>query len=56
MNSPNVIGPDEYHEHVDNNFFTNYLVKWHLRLALDIMEWLRQHAPAKADELTERLS
>ena len=36
-----VIGPDEYHEHVDNNFFTNYLVKWHLQLALDIMEWLR---------------
>ena len=51
----NVIGPDEYHEHVDNNFFTNYLAKWHLRVALDLMEWLRQHAPTKADELTERL-
>jgi kojibiose phosphorylase len=51
----NVIGPDEYHEHVDNNFFTNYLVKWHLLLALDIMAWLRQRDPAKAAELTERL-
>jgi kojibiose phosphorylase len=51
-----VIGPDEYHEHVDNNFFTNYLVKWHLQVALDLMEWLRYHAPAKADELAERLS
>jgi len=50
-----VIGPDEYHEHVDNNFFTNYLAKWHLQLALDIMAWLRQRAPAKAFELTERL-
>ena len=30
----NVIGPDEYHEHVDNNFFTNYMAKWHLQLAL----------------------
>jgi trehalose/maltose hydrolase-like predicted phosphorylase len=51
-----VIGPDEYHEHVDNNFFTNYLVKWHLQRALDIMEWLRHHEPTKAAELTERLA
>jgi len=51
-----VIGPDEYHEHVDNNFFTNYLAKWHLQLALDIMKWLRQHEPTKAAELTERLA
>lgn len=28
-----VIGPDEFHEHVDNNAYTNFLVKWHLRLA-----------------------
>jgi len=51
----NVIGPDEYHEQVNNNFYTNYLVKWHLQLALDILEWLRQHEPVKATELTERL-
>jgi kojibiose phosphorylase len=52
----NVIGPDEYHEHVDNNFFTNYMAKWHLQLALDILAWLRKHDPAKAAELTERLA
>lgn len=51
----NVIGPDEYHEHVDNNFFTNYLVLWHLRLAFHILDWLRQRDPAKAAELSERL-
>ena len=28
-----VIGPDEFHEHVDNNAYTNFMVKWHLRLA-----------------------
>ncbi len=27
-----VIGPDEYHEHVDNNAFTNYMAAWNLRL------------------------
>jgi kojibiose phosphorylase len=51
-----VIGPDEYHEHVDNNFFTNSLVKWHLQLALHILEWLRHREPTKAAELTERLA
>src|SRR4029453_11039450 len=49
----NVIGPDEYHEHVDNNFFTNYLAKWHLQVALDLIEWLRQHAPPKGEGRTE---
>ena len=28
-----VIGPDEYHEDVDDNAFTNVLVRWHLRAA-----------------------
>jgi len=37
-----VIGPDEYHEHVDNNAFTNYLVAWHLRTAADLVDWLQQ--------------
>ncbi|KPL12148.1 hypothetical protein AMJ85_01905 [candidate division BRC1 bacterium SM23_51] len=30
-----VIGPDEYHEHVNNNAFTNYMAAWNLRLAAD---------------------
>lgn len=36
----NVIGPDEYHEHVDNNAFTNELAAWHLETAADLAEWL----------------
>jgi len=27
-------GPDEIHTHIDNNAFTNYLVRWHLRRAV----------------------
>jgi kojibiose phosphorylase len=50
-----VIGPDEYHDHVDNNFYTNYMAKWNLRTALEVLEWLKTNAPAKAQELTERL-
>jgi beta-phosphoglucomutase len=35
-----VIGPDEYHEHVDNNAFTNVMVRWHLEHALEMHRWL----------------
>ncbi len=30
-----VIGPDEYHEPVDDNAFTNVMARWNLRRALD---------------------
>ena len=50
-----VIGPDEYHEHVDNNFYTNYLLRWHLRLALSLLDWLAATAPDKRADLVTRL-
>jgi kojibiose phosphorylase len=50
-----VIGPDEYHEHVDNNAYTNRLAQWNLQAAFNVLDWLREHAPAKADELIARL-
>jgi kojibiose phosphorylase len=50
-----VIGPDEYHEHVDNNAYTNRMAQWNLQTALEMLEWLKQHAPEKAEELIERL-
>ncbi|HLE27547.1 MAG TPA: glycoside hydrolase family 65 protein, partial [Anaerolineales bacterium] len=51
-----VIGPDEYHEHVDNNAYTNCMAQWNLQTALDTLEWLRGRAPTKAAELAEELS
>ena len=51
----NIIGPDEYHDHVDNNAFTNRIAQWHLETALTSLDWLRDHAPQKADQLTQRL-
>jgi trehalose/maltose hydrolase-like predicted phosphorylase len=50
-----VIGPDEYHDHVDNNAYTNYMARWNLETALEILEWLRANVPSKAEELTQRL-
>jgi kojibiose phosphorylase len=50
-----VIGPDEYHDHVNNNAYTNRLAQWNLQTALEALAWLRQHAPDKAVELSRRL-
>lgn len=49
------IGPDEYHENIDNSVFVNRMVVWHLQTALDVLDWLRQHAPADAERLTNAL-
>jgi kojibiose phosphorylase len=50
-----VIGPDEYHDHVDNNAFTNRMAQWNLETAFDVLAWLRREHPQKAQELVERL-
>jgi trehalose/maltose hydrolase-like predicted phosphorylase len=42
-----VIGPDEYHEGVDDNAFTNVMARWHLRRAAALVE---RDGPAGAEE------
>ena len=44
----NVIGPDEYHDRIDDNAFTNAMAKWHLETALEVLAWLERAAPRKA--------
>jgi trehalose/maltose hydrolase-like predicted phosphorylase len=51
-----VIGPDEWHEHVNNNAFTNYMARWNIQIALDALQWLDSAAPDKAEELVQRLN
>jgi kojibiose phosphorylase len=36
-----VMGPDEFHSHIDNNAFTNRLAQWHLRQAVALYDDLR---------------
>jgi len=50
-----VIGPDEYHDHVDNSAFTNRMARWNLETALSTLTWLRAHRPAAAARLTASL-
>ena len=42
-----VTGPDEYHERVNNNAFTNRMVKECLRISLDAMEILQNRDPRR---------
>ena len=50
-----VIGPDEYHEHVDNNTYTNYMCKYVLDHACSFYDSLANEHHEKFNELTSRI-
>jgi kojibiose phosphorylase len=50
-----VVGPDEFHEHVDNNAYTNYLVRWHLLQAAHVYADLAVTHARALDDLSERM-
>lgn len=50
-----VMGPDEFHSHVDNNAFTNYLAQWHLHRAVAAYRQLAQENPEHLAELSARI-
>ena len=51
-----VIGPDEYHERVDDNAFTNAMVARNLRCAAQAVAATRARQPAAWDRLRSRLA
>jgi len=50
-----VIGPDEYHETIDDNAFTNVMARWNLRRAVEVADVLRQRWPACWAALSRRI-
>jgi trehalose/maltose hydrolase-like predicted phosphorylase len=50
-----VIGPDEYHEDVDDNAYTNVLARWNLARALDAVALLRARWPEHAATMVVKL-
>jgi len=50
-----VIGPDEYHEHVDDNAYTNVMARWNIRRALDVAALLRERWPERWASLSSQL-
>lgn len=50
-----VTGADEYHERVNNDAYTNYMVQLTLRTAIEVADYLTQHHPARCKELFDKL-
>jgi len=50
-----VVGPDEYHEGVDDNAYTNVLARWNIKRALEALAWLEGVDRDRAVELKKRL-
>jgi trehalose/maltose hydrolase-like predicted phosphorylase len=50
-----IIGPDEYHDHVDNNAYTNALARWNLQTALGLYSWLKDNHASAWKKLNHRI-
>ena len=50
-----VVGPDEYKEHVDDNAFTNHMAAWNIRKALEYCAELKAGKPELYAKLDEKL-
>jgi trehalose/maltose hydrolase-like predicted phosphorylase len=50
-----IIGPDEYHEHIDDNAYTNVMARWNIRRALEVALLLKQRWPARWATLATRV-
>lgn len=50
-----VIGPDEYHETIDDNAFTNGMARWNIERGLEMAGLMRTRWPDRWAELAERL-
>jgi kojibiose phosphorylase len=51
----NVIGPDEYHESVDDDAFTNAMAAWTLEFALQVTDWMRGSDRGSWTKLARRI-
>lgn len=50
-----VIGPDEYHEDIDDNAFTNVMARWNIQRALEVAALVRERWPQRWTALSSRL-
>jgi len=51
-----VLGPDEYHENVDNNSYTNYLSEYALEKAAYLYYRLKLEDPQRLDSILEKIN
>lgn len=51
----NVVGPDEYKEHADDNAFTNYMAHWNMGIAMEYYHKLKEERKEIFDRLNQKL-
>jgi trehalose/maltose hydrolase-like predicted phosphorylase len=51
-----VIGPDEYHEGVDDNAYTSGLAQWNIERGLEVADLLRSRWPEHSTRLEQQLA
>ena len=51
----NVTGPDEYSEHINNNTFTNYMVKWQLNKTIHFSGWIKANQSEVWKKVTSKI-
>lgn len=50
-----VTGPDEWHEPVDNNCYTNYLAKWNIEKGFEMLDMLKDNHYREYEDITNRI-
>lgn len=50
-----VVGPDEYREHVNDNAFTNYMAHWNMEKAMEYYQLLKDEKSEIFERLNEKL-
>ena len=51
-----VIGPDEYHEDVDDNAFTNLMARWNIARAVEALSLMKARWPHQEESLRKKLA
>lgn len=50
-----VVGPDEYKEHADDNAFTNYMAYWNIKKAMEYYQLLKEKKTVLYDKLHKKM-
>lgn len=51
-----VIGPDEFHEHINNNVFTNYMARWNMQRGIELFSMIKDLYPEHYGRLSKKLN
>ena len=51
-----VIGPDEFHEDVDNNAYTNYMARFNILLGYGMCQKMRRFYPREFQQLSKKIN